>query len=230
MKPKTLAEKVLAEGADVGFAYDGDADRLISTDEQGNIIDGDRMMYIFAKMLKKKKELRNNALVATIMSNIGLRQGLASLDIEMQATSVGDRYVLETMRKKNIVLGGEQSGHIIFLDKNTTGDGVYASIRLLEALSYYGKPLSELAGEVKIYPQVIVNARVKNEKKRNFEKDAAILHEIESVKKSLGESGRIVIRPSGTEPVVRVMLEGEDEKSIKKQGEHIATLIEDKYS
>jgi phosphoglucosamine mutase len=229
-KPERLSERVRVEKADVGFAYDGDADRLIAVDEKGALIDGDKMIYIFAKMLKAKKELRNNAVVATIMSNIGLRQGLSDLGVEMKTTSVGDRYVLEKMRKKNIILGGEQSGHIIFLDKNTTGDGIYASVKLLEAMSFYGRPLSELAGEVTIYPQVMANARVKNEKKKNFEKDAEILAEIEKIKKIHGDDGRVVIRPSGTEPLVRVMIEGENEAEIRKQAEFVAGLIEKKYS
>ncbi len=169
--PELLAEKVVEEGADVGLAFDGDADRLIAVDEKGRLIDGDRLISIFEKYMKEKGTLAGNRVTVTVMSNIGFHRRARELDVEVDITDVGDRYVLESMLKTGSVLGGEQSGHIILLDYSTTGDGMLAGLQLLQALTYYGIPLSELSEEMIIYPQVLINARVKNENKDKWKDD-----------------------------------------------------------
>jgi phosphoglucosamine mutase len=226
--PGALRERVLKESADLGLAFDGDADRLIAVDGKGRIVDGDAMLYVCAKDMKEQGLLDNNTVTATVMSNIGLRLALEKEEIDLQIADVGDRYVLELMQRTGCILGGEQSGHIIFLDKNTTGDGLYAALRLLEAIKRSKMSLSELADGIHIYPQVLKNARVKNENKSTYLSDPEIRIAIEKIEKQLHGEGRILIRASGTEPLVRVMLEGDDQEYLDDTAGELADLIEKK--
>ncbi|MDR2610571.1 MAG: phosphoglucosamine mutase [Clostridiales Family XIII bacterium] len=226
--PEALRAAVIATGADLGLAFDGDADRLIAVDENGGIMDGDHIMYICAKHMKERGELTGNRVTATVMSNIGLRLAFEQLGIELDLADVGDRYVLELMQKTGCVLGGEQSGHIIFLDKNTTGDGLFAGLRLIEALAYSGKKASEASAGLTIYPQVLKNAAVKNEHKKTFRSDPEIAIAIEKIEVQMKGEGRVLIRPSGTEPLVRVMIEGADAGHIEREATILAELIEKK--
>jgi phosphoglucosamine mutase len=226
--PQVLRAAVLASGADIGLAFDGDADRLIAVDEKGDIVDGDKIMYLCAKKLKEDGNLAENLLTATVMSNIGHRLALEEAGIEMDIADVGDRYVLENMQKNGSIIGGEQSGHIIFLDRGTTGDGMFAALRLIEALLASGGTLSEAAAPLVIYPQVLKNARVKNENKTVWKSDPEISIAIEKIESTLEGKGRVLIRASGTEPLVRVMLEGQDQEAIEKEAEALALLIEKK--
>lgn len=223
--PQLLQDMVKKSKAHLGLAYDGDADRLIAVDENGEIIDGDKIMYICAKHMKEKGDLKNNLVTATVMSNIGLAKALESVGIKLQQSGVGDRYVLEMMQQTQCVIGGEQSGHLIFLDKNTTGDGIYASLRLLNALKASGKKASQLAAEVTVYPQVLINAKVKPENKNAYKDHKEITDSIEIMEKKMAGNGRILIRPSGTEPLVRVMLEGKDYESMQIMATELAQLI-----
>jgi phosphoglucosamine mutase len=223
-----MQKRVVKIGADAGVAFDGDADRIIAADENGALIDGDKLMFICAGALKAEGRLANNLVTATVMSNIGLATALSRKGIVLQRAAVGDRYVLEMMQKTGSVLGGEQSGHIIFLDENTTGDGVFAALRFLAALAKSGKRASEIASEVTIYPQVLRNAKVKNENKYSFDKDEKIAAAIAAAEKEMCGRGRVLIRPSGTEPLVRVMLEGEDMKTLDHLAERLVRLIEDR--
>ncbi|MDR2163638.1 MAG: phosphoglucosamine mutase [Clostridiales Family XIII bacterium] len=226
--PEAMRAAVIREGADIGLAFDGDADRLIAADENGGIIDGDRIMYICAAHYKRRGRLAGNLLTATIMSNIGLQLAADREGIELQLADVGDRYVLELMRRTDCVIGGEQSGHIIFLDHNTTGDGLYASLRLIEALADMEVRASEAAAAVRIYPQALRNARVRNENKGAYLSDPEISIAIEKVEKKYSGEGRVLIRASGTEPLVRVMIEGPDAKELERDAEDLAELIEKK--
>lgn len=227
--PEGLQAKVLEVGADIGFAYDGDADRLIVVDEKGRIIDGDRVMCICGEKLMRDGSLFQNRLTATVMSNIGLHKYLDRLGISVDVTGVGDRYVLESMLQTGSVLGGEQSGHMIFLNYTTTGDGVLSSLQFMKAYLASGKKLSELRDEIVIYPQALVNAKVKPENKAVALTDEEIKARIDEVEKKMEGSGRVLIRPSGTEPLIRVMLEGEDEKVIAEYAKDIADLIVEKF-
>ena len=224
--PEQLQKKVVETGAAIGFAYDGDADRLISVDEKGNIVDGDKAMCICAEHLKKNGELAENLVTATVMSNLGFHKYLDSKGINVDITTVGDRYVLESMLKTGGVIGGEQSGHIIFLNHSTTGDGCLSSLQLISAVLASGKKISELADPIRIYPQVLVNAHVANTKKEAYKDDAEIVAAIEECEKKMEGNGRVLIRPSGTEPLVRVMLEGEDIDEITAMAHDVADLIE----
>lgn len=223
--PAALQRRVLEEKADAGLAFDGDADRLIAVDEKGRLVDGDRMLYICAKMLKDEGALPDCRVTATVMSNLGFHKAIGALGCRLDVTAVGDRYVLEAMRKNGCVLGGEQSGHIIFLAHSTTGDGILSAIQLTRAMRASGQPLSTLADEVAIFPQVLKNAAVRNENKRKYDQDPEIVEEIRRIETRMAGSGRVLIRPSGTEPLVRVMLEGEDLDEITGMAEHLATLI-----
>lgn len=228
--PERLCETVRATGADIGLAFDGDADRLIAADENGNVVDGDRTICICAKMMKEEGRLAGNRVTATVMSNIGFHKFVKeTLGADVDVTGVGDRYVLESMRKTGCAIGGEQSGHIIFLDRTTTGDGVLSSLELVKALYSSGKKMSELAEEIEIFPQVLVNAKVTNEGKKAYSGDAEIQAAIAEIEKKLEGNGRVLIRPSGTEPLVRVMLEGEDEAVINSMAESLAAMISEKY-
>ena len=224
--PEKLQEEVLRWRADCGLAYDGDADRLIAVDEKGNVVDGDSVIYVCAKFLHDKGELKDGLVTATVMSNMGLYKAVEKLGGRVDTTKVGDRYVIERMRETGCVVGGEQSGHIIFLDHTTTGDGILSSLQLMQAVRDKGKPLSELSSELELYTQVLRNAKIKNENKSRFMQDPIVKKEIEEVERLMRGEGRVLIRPSGTEPLVRVMIEGSDLQLITEYASAIAALIE----
>ena len=224
--PEQLSRLVSELGADVGLAFDGDADRLIAVDEHGGIVDGDKVMAICAMDLKKRGMLKKDTLVATVMSNMGVESTLKENGIHLKRTDVGDRYVLEEMLANGYNFGGEQSGHIIFLEHNTTGDGILSGVQLMSVMKREDKPLARLARPVSIYPQVLVNALVNEEKKHDYDKDEEILSAIAKLEKEFNGEGRVLIRTSGTEPLVRVMIEGKDKDAITKQAVAVAKLIE----
>ncbi|MDI6605338.1 MAG: phosphoglucosamine mutase [Thermoanaerobacteraceae bacterium] len=228
--PEKLQELVLKNGADLGLAFDGDADRLIAVDEKGNIVDGDHIMVICGIYLKTHGKLKNNTVVVTVMSNIGLDIALKQHEINIVKTKVGDRYVIEEMIKGDYSIGGEQSGHIIFSEHNTTGDGEITALKVAKLLKESGKPLSEISSCMVSYPQVLVNAKVKNELKYEYMRDEDINREIEKLKNCMKGEGRVLIRPSGTEPLVRVMVEGKDHSKIEAMAKELATLIEKKLN
>ena len=221
----TLKEYVLQNHMSLGIAYDGDGDRCLAIDENGNEIDGDILLAIFGNYLKEKGKLKNDTIVATIMSNMGLNKFAANNNITLKQTKVGDRYVLEEMLKNNYNLGGEQSGHIIMLDYNPTGDGILTSLMLIQILLEKKVKVSELSKIMKKYPQAQVNVKVCNEKKALYQEDSEILNEINSIKEKLGDNGRIVVRASGTEPLIRIMLEGESQSDLEKMANKLAKLI-----
>lgn len=223
--PQALQDLVKSHDAMIGLAYDGDADRLIAVDDQGEVIDGDRLICLCAAMLKREDRLNKNIVTATVMSNIGFHRYLEELGCQVRVTKVGDRYVLEDMLKTGSSLGGEQSGHIIFLEETTTGDGILSSLQLVRALIHDGRPASEMAKDIKIYPQVLKNAVVKNEWKTRFDQDREVAKAIDRVEREMEDKGRLLIRPSGTEPLVRVMIEGQDLDHITKLAEELALLI-----
>jgi phosphoglucosamine mutase len=207
----------------VGLAFDGDADRLIAVDERGEIVDGDRMMLICGSHLHEKGELRGHTVVSTVMSNYGFVKAAKELGIELVRTAVGDRYVMEAMREGGFILGGEQSGHVIFLNYNTTGDGILTALQLLSVVVESKQPLSELASVMRSYPQVLVNVRVKD--KTAWRQNDAIAEAIRIVEEKLGEDGRILVRESGTEPIVRVMAEGADEDTVRGYVNDIVAVV-----
>ena len=223
-----LKKFVVANNCNLGIAYDGDGDRCLAIDEKGNLIDGDIILAIISKYLKENNKLKNNTIVATVMSNLGLRKFCKENDISFVETKVGDRYVLEEMLKSDYIIGGEQSGHIIFLDYNPTGDGILTSLMLLMVAFEKNKRISELASIIKIYPQVLINAKVSNEKKYLFNEDEEINKKIEELEKEFSGNGRVLIRASGTEPLVRVMIEGENQDYISKKAQELANFIEEK--
>ena len=223
-----LKKFVVANKCNMGIAYDGDGDRCLCIDENGNEIDGDIIMAILAKHLKEQGKLKDNTLVATVMSNLGLKKFCENNKIKFMQTKVGDRYVLEEMLKEGYNLGGEQSGHIIFLDYNPTGDGILTSLMLVSCILEQQSKLSKLAEIIKIYPQVLINAKVTNEKKYDFDKDEVIKKEIEKLEKEFSGNGRVLIRASGTEPLVRVMIEGENQEYITEKAKDLANLIEER--
>lgn len=223
--PKELMEYVVKKKCDLGFAFDGDADRCLAVDEKGNLITGDFILTLCAKHLKEMGQLKDDTLVVTVMSNLGLDIACEREGIKTIKTKVGDRYVLEEMLKEKYVLGGEQSGHIIFLKYNTTGDGLVTALQVAAIKKKSGKTLSELAGIMKELPQVLVNAKVPNEKKNIYLEDKEIIDEINRIEEALHGKGRVLIRPSGTEPLVRVMLEGENQEEIDKMAHDLANLI-----
>ncbi|XVG96323.1 phosphoglucosamine mutase [Eubacteriales bacterium KG127] len=228
--PEKLQQKVVEVGADIGLAFDGDADRLIVVDENGNVVDGDKIICLCAKMLKDSGQLVDDRVTSTVMSNIGFHKFCEKNGISVDVTKVGDRYVLESMIETGSIIGGEQSGHIIFLNHTTTGDGVLSSLQFLKILMDSGETLSELAREVKLFPQVLENAKVANSNKEIFMKDEEIIAAMTEVEKAVSGEGRLLIRPSGTEPVVRVMIEGEDIEIIHKLAVDLADLISSKYA
>lgn len=227
--PEKLSGLVQKTGAQVGLAFDGDADRLIVVDEKGNVIDGDRVIAICARMLKEQGRLAENKATVTVMSNIGFHKAMEESGIDVDVTGVGDRYVLEQMLKSGCVIGGEQSGHIIFREYTTTGDGILSSLQFMEAVLASGRKISEMASEIQIFPQVLVNARVKNENKKKYSNDPQIAAAIEEIEKKMEGNGRVLIRPSGTEPLVRVMIEGDDEVVLDQMARGLADLIEEKF-
>lgn len=223
--PEALAVLVKEKGADIGLSFDGDGDRLIAIDENGEIVDGDQIMYICAKYLNEKGRLKQNTIVSTIMSNLGFYKAVETNGMKSAVTGVGDRYVMEEMRKNGFNLGGEQSGHIIFLDHITTGDGMLSAIQLVSIVKETGKTLSQLAGEMKKYPQLLINVRVtdKNEALNN-ERIKAIISEVEE---EMNGNGRILVRPSGTEPLIRVMAEAPSEAECKQYVERIVAVVKE---
>lgn len=222
-----LQARVVYEKADLGLAFDGDADRLIAVDENGKIVDGDQIMAIVGNHMKAQGKLKKNTIVATIMSNLGFFLMGEKNGIKIEQTKVGDRYVLERMREIGASLGGEQSGHIIFLDENTTGDGLLSALHLLQVLVETGKSLSELSKIMEVLPQALVNASVPNHKKESFMEYPEIAEAIRKLNERFDGEGRVLIRPSGTEPMVRVMIEGKDQKLIDSEAEKLAALIQD---
>ncbi len=223
---KAFQEYVKNIDVDLGLSFDGDADRLLVVDEKGNLIDGDKIMFICANYLRERGLLEKDTLVTTVMTNLGLVLAAKEQGIHLVQTKVGDRYVLEEMLKSGYVLGGEQSGHIIFLDYNTTGDGLCTALQLLSIVKKTGKKLSELAEVFQTLPQVTVNAKVQNSKKEEYQSDPVIMSEIADLEKEFEGKGRVLIRPSGTEPCVRVMLEGDDLALITQKANYLAKLIE----
>lgn len=221
--PEELCKKVVSEKADLGLAFDGDADRVIVVDSNGRLVDGDQMMAIIGSYLKDKGQLKNNFVVSTVMSNLGFEKALEKKSINFIRTSVGDRYVLEEMLKRKAILGGEQSGHIILLDYNNTGDAIITSLMLLKVISYRGEPLSKLASSFTRYPQILVNITVSD--KEVFVTDSYLEEFIRREEEKLGDRGRIVVRPSGTEPLVRVMVEALDEGEMEGVARKIAEEI-----
>lgn len=221
-----LQKFVLETNADIGFAFDGDADRLIAVDEKGEVVDGDVIMGLVANYLKNKNKLTNNLLVATVMSNLGLFKYCEEKGINVLQTKVGDRYVLEKMLETGGVIGGEQSGHIILINSNTTGDGLVSAITLLSVLKESGKKMSELRSEISIYPQVLVNVKVKNEYKQKLTQIKEVADAAEVISKKYEGTGRLLLRPSGTEPLVRIMIEGKNLEEITKDANEFAKVIE----
>jgi phosphoglucosamine mutase len=222
--PESLQKAVVQHGANVGLAFDGDADRMIAVDEQGNIVDGDFVMAICAKAWKKDGRLKKDTVVSTVMSNIGFYRAMEDAGIETKQTAVGDRYVMEEMTRSGYNVGGEQSGHIIFLDYNTTGDGLLTGLQLLDVLAADGRPLSELASAtMRQFPQILVNVRVADKSK--LEGNTGIQAAVQEVEEKLGRDGRVLVRPSGTEPIVRVMAEGPDEEQLKEYVGQIADVV-----
>lgn len=221
-----LQARVVYEKANIGLAFDGDADRLLAVDEQGNIVDGDQIMAIVGNHMKEKGELSGDTIVATVMSNLGFFLMGQQNGIHMEQTKVGDRYVLERMREIGASLGGEQSGHIIFLKENTTGDGLLSALHLLKVLVETEKPLSELAAIMEVLPQALVNAKVPNHKKEKYMDYPEIADAIQKLDEKYAGEGRVLIRPSGTEPLVRVMIEGKDKKMIDDDAKQLAELIQ----
>jgi len=227
--PEKLQRAVIREGADVGLAFDGDADRLIAVDDQGALIDGDKIMCICARQMKKEGRLKGGLLTATVMSNLGLHKYMEKIGGRVEVTKVGDRYVLESMLQTGSRLGGEQSGHVIFLEHTTTGDGILSSLQLMRAVAASGRSTAALAGEVEVYPQVLRNAPVKNENKQKYKDDEEVQAAIDTVEHAMAGEGRVLIRPSGTEPLVRVMIEGSDVEKISEMADSLAALLTRKF-
>lgn len=220
----TLQSFVKEKGLDVGFAFDGDADRCLCVDEKGNEVDGDKILYICGKYMKEKGILENNTVVATVMSNFALPKALEQIGIRCETTAVGDRYVYERMVQSGSTLGGEQSGHIIFSGYATTGDGILTSLRLMEVMLSKRQKMSELASEIELYPQVILNVRVS--KKDNIREQSAVQAAVKKAENALSGEGRVLLRASGTEPVIRVLVEGRQEALCRELAEAIAREVE----
>ena len=224
--PEHLQEKVKEVGAAIGLAFDGDSDRLIAVDENGEIVDGDKIMYIIGSYLSSKGLLEKNTIVTTVMSNLGFHKALDAKGIQKEITAVGDRYVVEEMRKSGYNLGGEQSGHVIIMDYNTTGDGQLTGVQLTKIMQETGKKLSELAAEVTIYPQKLVNIRVENSMKDKAMEVPAIREIIEKMEAEMAGNGRILVRPSGTEPLLRVMAEAPTHEEVDYYVDTIAAVVQ----
>lgn len=222
-----LQARVVAEKAHVGLAFDGDADRLLAVDENGKMVDGDQIMAIVGNHMRKQGKLKNDVIVATVMSNLGFFLMAEKNGIKAEQTKVGDRYVLERMKEIGASLGGEQSGHVIFLDENTTGDGLLSALHLLQVMVETGEKLSKLATIMDVMPQALVNAKVANHKKDHYMEYPEIASAIQAITDKFAGEGRVLIRPSGTEPMVRVMIEGKDQQQIQKEAEGLANLIQE---
>ncbi|MEJ6529660.1 phosphoglucosamine mutase [Exiguobacterium sp. USCH10] len=225
--PEHLAEFVREKGADMGLAFDGDGDRLIAIDENGDIVDGDKIMYICGKYLSEKGRLKDNTIVATVMSNLGFHKAVEEAGMTALQTAVGDRYVVEEMKKHQYTLGGEQSGHLIFLDHSTTGDGMLSGVQLAEIVKSTGRKLSELAAEMPVYPQKLVNIRVTN--KNDAMNGERVLATIQEAEAEMAGNGRILVRASGTEPLVRVMAEAPTVEECDRYVEKIAQVVREDY-
>lgn len=225
-KPQLVQRLVLEKKADIGIAFDGDADRIIAVDEKGDIIDGDHILAICSKSLKEKGKLAKDTVVGTVMTNMGLDEFLGNNGMDIVKTAVGDRYILEEMLREGYSLGGEQSGHIIFLQHNTTGDGLATALQLIQVIKETGQKASDLNGLMKNYPQVLVNARVENSYKTKYMEIPEIKEEILKLENYFKGEGRVLIRPSGTEPLVRVMIEGKNQDKISEKAHQLAAFIE----
>lgn len=226
-KIETISEFVKENNVDVGFAFDGDGDRVLAVDAEGNVVDGDKIMFILAKHLKEQGELKDNMVVSTVMSNIGFYKAIEENGLQSVKTAVGDRYVVEEMRKNDYSLGGEQSGHIVLMNYATTGDGILTAVKLSNFIKTSGKSLKELASEVSIYPQKLVNIKVVD--KKTAMEDAEILAECEKVEKELEGNGRILLRASGTENLIRVMVEASSDELTDKFCEQVAKIVREKF-
>lgn len=226
--PETLAKKVVESGADIGLAFDGDGDRLIAIDEKGDIVSGDKIIAICTKKLKEEGKLKNNTVVTTVMSNLGLSVAFQEMDIKNVTTKVGDRYVLEEMIKNDSIIGGEDSGHVIFKEHHTTGDGILTALQLLSVMKKDKKTLSELAGIIKTVPQVLINVKVK--RKAPLEEIPELKSIIAEVEKELAGKGRVLVRYSGTQSVCRVMLESTNKSDTERLADKIARVVEDKLN
>ena len=226
-KIETISEFVKENKVDVGFAFDGDGDRVLAVDSNGNIVDGDKIMFILAKHLKEQGELKDNMVVSTVMSNIGFYKAIEENGLQSVKTAVGDRYVVEEMRKNDYSLGGEQSGHIVLMNYATTGDGILTAVKLANIIKTSGKSLEELASEVSIYPQKLVNIKVID--KKTAMEDSEILAECEKVEKELEGNGRILLRASGTENLIRVMVEASSDELTDKYCEQVAKIVREKF-
>ena len=226
-KIETISEFVKENNVNVGFAFDGDGDRVLAVDANGNIVDGDKIMFILAKHLKEQGELKDNMVVSTVMSNIGFYKAIEENGLQSVKTAVGDRYVVEEMRKNDYSLGGEQSGHIVLMNYATTGDGILTAVKLANIIKTSGKSLEELASEVSIYPQKLVNIKVVD--KKTAMEDSEILAECEKVEKELEGNGRILLRASGTENLIRVMVEASSDELTDKYCEQVAKIVREKF-
>ena len=226
-KIETISEFVKENNVDVGFAFDGDGDRVLAVDANGNIVDGDKIMFILAKHLKEQGELKDNMVVSTVMSNIGFYKAIEENGLQSVKTAVGDRYVVEEMRKNDYSLGGEQSGHIVLMNYATIGDGILTAVKLANIIKTSGKSLEELASEVSIYPQKLVNIKVID--KKTAMEDSEILSECEKVEKELEGNGRILLRASGTENLIRVMVEASSDELTDKYCEQVAKIVREKF-
>ena len=226
-KIDTISAFVKENNVDVGFAFDGDGDRVLAVDANGNIVDGDKIMFILAKHLKEQGELKDNMVVSTVMSNIGFYKAIEENGLQSVKTAVGDRYVVEEMRKNDYSLGGEQSGHIVLMNYATTGDGILTAVKLANIIKTSGKSLEELASEVSIYPQKLVNIKVID--KKTAMEDSEILSECEKVEKELEGNGRILLRASGTENLIRVMVEASSDELTDKYCEQVAKIVREKF-
>ena len=226
-KIDTISAFVKENNVDVGFAFDGDGDRVLAVDTKGNIVDGDKIMFILAKHLKEQGKLKDNMVVSTVMSNIGFYKAIEENGLQSVKTAVGDRYVVEEMRKNDYSLGGEQSGHIVLMNYATTGDGILTAVKLANIIKTSGKSLEELASEVSIYPQKLVNIKVVD--KKTAMEDSEILAECEKVEKELEGNGRILLRASGTENLIRVMVEASSDELTDKYCEQVAKIVREKF-
>ncbi len=224
--PEQLAKKVLKTGSDIGLAFDGDGDRLIAVDEKGVLVSGDQILALCAKILKQNGKLDNNCVVSTVMSNYGLGLALKAMDIKHVITDVGDRYVVAQMLAHRAVIGGEDSGHMIFLDHHTTGDGLLTALKLMEAIQVGSEPLSEIKNIMTVYPQVLINVEVKN--KPDIESIPEVWDAIQSIESKLDGQGRVLVRYSGTQPKCRIMVEGPSERETKQHCQQIADIVKEK--
>jgi phosphoglucosamine mutase len=224
----SLARAVVEAGADAGIAHDGDADRCLAVDATGAVVSGDQIMAILAVAMKARGVLREDTLVTTVMSNLGLHRAMRDAGIRVLETRVGDRYVLETLGERNLSLGGEQSGHVIMSDHATTGDGLLTGLHLLAEVARSGRPLADLAAEIPVYPQVLVNVREVD--RSRVDTDEGVAAAVAEAERSLGDSGRVLLRPSGTEPVVRVMVEAADQPTAEAVGDRLAAVVRERLA